>query len=117
MKQSISKTAYIGLYTTREVAEMLGVNRQRVIALANSRNVGTKIGRQMVFTQSDIIAMRIRVAGRPRQLSQMDKIDKLYAQREAYAREKYKDQPERLAKRLKILKIHKERAINGISDI
>jgi predicted RNase H-like HicB family nuclease len=56
--------AYL-LYTSDQVVEMLGVNKQRVHALAKSRGVGTKRGRDLLFTAQDIAAMRDRRNGRP----------------------------------------------------
>jgi len=55
-------------YTTRQVAEMLGVTPRRVRQLAISRNVGTKIGGQRglwLFSPEDVDAMRSRPVGRP----------------------------------------------------
>jgi hypothetical protein len=53
------------LYTSDEAAAELGITRRRVLQLAESRNVGRKLGRDWVFTNSDIDAMRVRVPGRP----------------------------------------------------
>lgn len=53
------------LYTTDQVAAILGVNVQRVNALAKSRDTGTKRGRDLLFTARDIEKMRERRPGRP----------------------------------------------------
>ena len=53
------------IFVTAEVAEMLGISVRRVQALAESRHVGTKRGRDLLFSESDIAAMRERRPGRP----------------------------------------------------
>ena len=53
------------LYTTAQVAERLGLSRRRVLALALSRGLGRKLGRDWIFDEEDIEGMQIRVAGRP----------------------------------------------------
>jgi len=48
------------------LAAALGISRQRVLVLARSRGLGAKIGRDYVFRQADLDAMRERRPGRPR---------------------------------------------------
>jgi len=52
-------------FTTADVAVQLGISRRRVLALAHQRGVGTKRGRDLIFTSADIDAMRHRIPGRP----------------------------------------------------
>lgn len=55
------------LYGVDHVATVLGITERRVRALAESRGVGAKIGRNTwVFRQQDIEAMRDRQPGRPK---------------------------------------------------
>lgn len=49
-----------------DVARELEVTERRVQALASSRHVGRKVGRDWRFSDRDIDAMRERKAGRPR---------------------------------------------------
>ena len=53
------------IYTSDEAAAELGITRRRVLQLAESRNVGRKLGRDWVFTPDDVDAMRVRTPGRP----------------------------------------------------
>ncbi len=54
------------IYTSRDVADILGISIQRVLALAKSRDVGTYLNpRMMVFSEADIEALRVRRTGRP----------------------------------------------------
>ena len=53
-------------YTTKQVAAELGISAVRVRQLAYSREVGSKHGRDFLFTARDIDAMRIRPTGRPK---------------------------------------------------
>lgn len=54
------------LYTTRQAAEILGVSTARVLALAKSRMLGLKLGRDWVFRDYELQAMTSRHPGRPR---------------------------------------------------
>jgi predicted RNase H-like HicB family nuclease len=54
------------VYTTQEVAELLGVSPRRVNALSTDRGVGTRIGKIKVFTKGDVRKLRQRRPGRPR---------------------------------------------------
>lgn len=58
------------LYSTNEVADMLGITPARVRALAEARSVGRKLGTgtqaNWMFRQTDIEAMQDRKPGRPR---------------------------------------------------
>ena len=49
-----------GLMSMRELAEALGVTRQRVWQIAQARGLGRKVGHALVFTTSDLEAMRAR---------------------------------------------------------
>ena len=55
------------LYTTREAAAYLGVHVTRVRQLA-ATGIGTRVGRDWVFTAADLAAMAARrtAVGRPR---------------------------------------------------
>ena len=54
------------LYTTKQVAKILGVDDSRVRVLAQSRGVGIKLGSgAWVFTEQDIENMKDRKPGRP----------------------------------------------------
>lgn len=53
------------LYTSTEAAEKLGVNQSRIRQLAIARSVGTKAGRDWVFTRADIQALKPGPSGRP----------------------------------------------------
>jgi hypothetical protein len=54
------------LLTSDQAATRLNLTRARVLALARSRNVGWRIGRDVLFRPEDIDALRIRMPGRPR---------------------------------------------------
>ena len=58
------------LYTTREIAALLGISRQRVNQLRRLRSLGQRFGRAWVFTPHDVDALRVRVNGRPRKQKQ-----------------------------------------------
>ena len=47
-------------YTTRQVAEEIGVNVQRVRKLAGDLGIGRKVGRDWVFSGDDLEALRRR---------------------------------------------------------
>lgn len=49
-----------GLMSMRELAEALGVTRQRVWQIARARGLGRKVGHALLFTQADLKAMRAR---------------------------------------------------------
>jgi predicted RNase H-like HicB family nuclease len=53
------------LYSADEASRALGISRRRVAALAKSRNVGSKVGNSLVFTEQDLDSMRDRIPGRP----------------------------------------------------
>lgn len=55
--------------TSGEVAERLGISRRRVTELAKSRGVGTQVGRDWLFSENDVAAMRDRKPGRPRKVT------------------------------------------------
>lgn len=48
------------LYTTQEVADQIGVTTGRIRQLAVPLHVGTKVGRDWVFTADDIERLRER---------------------------------------------------------
>ena len=52
-----------GLMSMRELAEALGVTRQRVWQIARARGLGRKVGHALLFTQADLEAMRARAWG------------------------------------------------------
>ena len=54
------------LYSTEDVANILGVQKRQVQKLAASRSVGSKIANGLVFTPEDIEKMHDRRLGRPR---------------------------------------------------
>ncbi len=58
--------ARLDLMDASAVAAELGVNRQRVWALAHSRGLGWHVGRDWLFTPAEVDAMRVRKPGRPR---------------------------------------------------
>ncbi|CCF83658.1 DNA-binding protein [Nitrolancea hollandica] len=60
------------LKTSGQVAEELGVNRQRVWQLAKSRQLGWHIGRDIIFTPAEVDQMRDRKPGRPRRNQEED---------------------------------------------
>lgn len=53
------------LLTTADVADRLGLTPSRVRALARSRGVGRRVGRDWLFDASDLERLRERKAGRP----------------------------------------------------
>ena len=53
------------LLTPPQVAEILGIDRSRVLRLAKSRGVGWRFGRDWLFRPADVDAMRERKPGRP----------------------------------------------------
>lgn len=53
-------------YTSAQVATMLGVSQRRIQALAKTRGLGRMVGHTMVFTESEVTAMRVRKRGRPK---------------------------------------------------
>lgn len=56
------------LRPTVEVAAELGITPIRVRQLATARGLGQRYGKNLLFSQPDIDAMRIRTPGRPRKL-------------------------------------------------
>ena len=62
----------MNLYTTSQVAVMLGVSRERVRQLAQLRGVGAIYGHARMFTERDLARLRVkRQPGRPRKSSQV----------------------------------------------
>lgn len=61
------------LVSTREVAATLGVTSRRVLALAKSRDVGTRIGRSVMFRRSDVAKLYPGKVGRPRETSAIER--------------------------------------------
>jgi hypothetical protein len=59
--------------------------------------------------------MRVRVNGRPRQLTELERIEGKYREREDIAKEKYRLNPRRLQSRLLCLRLAREREINALS--
>lgn len=57
------------VYSSDEVAEMLGVSVRRVQALAKDRQRGKIVGNSLVFTLDDVAAMRPGKPGRPRKVA------------------------------------------------
>ena len=53
------------LLTPPQVAEILSIDRTRVLRLAKSRGVGWRFGRDWLFRPADVDAMRERTPGRP----------------------------------------------------
>jgi len=51
--------------TSREVAGRLGITSRRVTALAKSRNVGVRRGRDWLFSENEVAALEDRQPGRP----------------------------------------------------
>lgn len=58
--------AIMELMTTQDMADALGVNQQRVRALAQQRGIGWLVGRDRLFRPEDIEALRPGSPGRPR---------------------------------------------------
>uniref|UniRef100_A0A6M3J857 Putative DNA binding, helix-turn-helix domain containing protein n=1 Tax=viral metagenome TaxID=1070528 RepID=A0A6M3J857_9ZZZZ len=54
------------IYTTKDVARILGISTRRVRALTRSRKLGRKMGRDYLYQASDIENMRTRKVGRPK---------------------------------------------------
>lgn len=52
--------------TSREVAKRLDVTPRRVTALARQRGVGVLKGRDWLFSEDDVVALKPRSPGRPR---------------------------------------------------
>jgi hypothetical protein len=55
----------VKLFTTNQVAEQLSISIRRVQALAKSRKLGYKYGRDILFTSAEITQMKDRKVGRP----------------------------------------------------
>ena len=53
------------LWTTSEIAEELEVSVRRVQAMARQRGLGNKVGRDLLFSNEELRAMRTRIPGRP----------------------------------------------------
>lgn len=56
----------INVYTTKQVANKLGLKPRRLRAIATNRNIGRKIGRDLLFREEEIEKLRPRKTGRPR---------------------------------------------------
>jgi hypothetical protein len=54
------------LLTSAQVAETLGISKQRLSVLARTRGVGWPVGSERLFRPEDIDALTVRVNGRPR---------------------------------------------------
>lgn len=52
--------------TSREVAKRLDVTPRRITALAKERGVGVQKGREWLFSEDDVVALKPRSPGRPR---------------------------------------------------
>ncbi len=102
------------LITTAQAAELLGISPRRIQILCKARNLGTKPGHDILLSPSEVNQLKVRVSGRPRALSKLERLDSIFAERERIARDKYADNPEQLKSRLKSLALHKERLINGL---
>ena len=63
--------------TSSQVAAQLGVTRRRVVAVANLRKLGTKLGRDWVFSPADVAAMRIPQRSGPKPKERTMKISEL----------------------------------------
>ncbi len=60
-----SSQTLLSLRTTHQAATELGISRRRVQALARSRDIGWRIGHEIVLRPEDIDALRERRPGRP----------------------------------------------------
>ncbi len=60
-----SSQTLLSLLTTNQAATELGISRRRVQALARSRDIGWRIGHEIVLRPEDIDALRERRPGRP----------------------------------------------------
>lgn len=58
--------AIMELMTTEQMADELGISVRRVQVIAKRRGVGWEIGRDRLFRQEDVEAMRPGKPGRPR---------------------------------------------------
>lgn len=60
------------LYTTSQIAALLGISRERIRQLAQLRGVGQMYGHARLFTERDLANLRVKggVGGRPRTISQ-----------------------------------------------
>lgn len=63
--------------TSSQVAAQLGVTRRRVVAVANLRKLGTKLGRDWMFSPADVAAMRIPQRSGPKPKERTMKISEL----------------------------------------
>lgn len=53
------------MFTSQQVADKFGITPQRVRQLAHSRDLGQKIGRDFIFSASDVKNMEKREPGNP----------------------------------------------------
>jgi hypothetical protein len=53
------------LYSSREMAEMLGITQRRVNALAKRRGVGKFVGSARVFSRGDVARLKPGPTGNP----------------------------------------------------
>ena len=54
----------VDLQTSQQVADALGVRRTTILYHANRRSIGHKLGRDRLFTPTDVTALR-QYVGRP----------------------------------------------------
>lgn len=58
-------------YTSSDVADQLGVSINLVRTLSRDRNVGTRLGRDWLYSKADVEALRKRrPRGRPRKMQE-----------------------------------------------
>ena len=58
-------------YTSSDVADQLGVSINLVRTLSRDRNVGTRLGRDWLYSEADVESMRKRrPRGRPRKMQE-----------------------------------------------
>lgn len=55
----------IDVYTTKQVAKRLGLQPRRLRAIAKNRNIGRKIGRDLLFYEEEIVLLRPGKPGNP----------------------------------------------------
>lgn len=53
------------MLTTTDVAARLGIDPSRVRRLAQTHGIGTKVGRDWLFTEADVAAMQQHSTGKP----------------------------------------------------
>ncbi len=65
-QKPVTRTDDVLSLTSREVARRLDVTPRRVTALARQRGVGIQKGRDWLFSEDDVAALKPRRPGRPR---------------------------------------------------